>query len=103
MAAFGVRIAAGLAALAALCACASGPALDRSGYDARAAPDDARQKMLFETACGGCHGLDVVTGQQLSRSAWATTVDQMVGKGADLDPDQAAQVTDYLARHYGTG
>jgi hypothetical protein len=93
----------GFAGAAMLSACVPGPALDSSGYDVRAPADDAHQKALFETACGGCHGLDVVTGHQMSRTAWATTVDQMIGKGADLDPDQAAQVTDYLARHYGSG
>jgi hypothetical protein len=115
MAAFGVRTIVCCAAVAALGACTT--PLDRSGYDVRATPSagaaqpnpvlasvsDAQEKALFETSCGGCHGLDVVTGQQMSRTAWATTVDQMIDKGAALDPDQAAQVTDYLARHFGSG
>ncbi len=116
MADFGLRKIAGLGAAMLLASCVSNPsALDASGYSVRsvvpppaptpalAAVDDGHEKTLFETGCGGCHGLDVVTGQQMSRTAWATTVDQMVDRGAPLDQDQAAQVADYLARHYGAG
>ena len=64
---------------------------------------EGQQKALFESACGSCHDAAVATQQRMDRSGWEGTVAQMVGMGAPLDEQQAAQVADYLARHYGAG
>src|SRR6185312_3390653 len=112
----------GLTGAALLGACAAGPSatIRPTGYDyqrtavaetaapAAQAPTvtaaaDLQAKGLFEGACGSCHGLDVVTGQRKTPAGWSSTVSRMVDKGAALDQDQVTEVSDYLARHYGTG
>ena len=57
-------------------------------------------KETTEKMCSGCHGLEQVTSIRLSRSGWASTVDQMVGRGAIGTDDEIAEVTAYLAGHF---
>ena len=64
---------------------------------------EAPTKALFESTCGGCHDLATTTGQRKTHAEWASTVDRMVTRGAPLSEPQAAEITDYLARHYGAG
>jgi quinoprotein glucose dehydrogenase len=72
---------------------------------AKAAPaklPDAAAKALFEKKCGaGCHTLDVVTALRKNRQEWKITVDAMAARGATGTEAELAQVTDYLARHFG--
>lgn len=58
-------------------------------------------KAVFESVCSNCHELAIATDQRKSRADWADTVDKMIGHGAPLTSEQAAQVVDYLAKHYG--
>ena len=72
-----------------------------------AAPDhpdgDAQAKGLFENACGSCHDASLATQAKQTPAQWANTVATMVSRGATLDDQQAAEVSDYLARHYSGG
>ena len=63
--------------------------------------DDAQAKALFENACGSCHDAGVVAQMHQTSAQWANTVDVMVSRGAPLDPKEAAEISDYLAKHYG--
>jgi hypothetical protein len=51
--------------------------------------------------CASCHSLEVVTKKQATRDEWREEVKAMVDRGAALKPDEAAVVTDYLARNFG--
>ncbi len=62
---------------------------------------DAQAKALFENACGSCHDAGVVAQMHQTSAQWANTVDVMVSRGAPLDPKEAAEISDYLAKHYG--
>lgn len=62
-----------------------------------AKPDAAT---LMETACSTCHSLDVVTKQNRSKEDWRLLVQNMVAKGADLKPEQASAVAEYLGTKY---
>ena len=67
-------------------------------------PDsDAQAKGLFETACSNCHDTSLATQAKQTPTQWANTVNLMVSRGAPLDERQAAEVSDYLARHYSGG
>ena|SRR5689334_814991 len=57
-------------------------------------------KAVLESACTSCHGLDFITEHRKTRDGWAFTVSTMINRGADLDPDTAALVVDYLAKTY---
>ena len=66
-----------------------------------AAPDIAAGKALFHEVCTACHDQSMVTAQRKTREDWAVTVDTMIGRGASLTPEQAAQVVDYLNHSLG--
>ena len=67
-------------------------------------PDaDAQAKGLFENACSSCHDASLATQAKQTPAQWADTVATMVSRGAPLDDKQAAEVSDYLARHYSGG
>ena len=63
------------------------------------AQDDAARS-LFEQSCANCHALSLATSQGHSPAEWNDVVQQMIGYGAQLGPDQAREVTAYLADHY---
>jgi hypothetical protein len=58
-------------------------------------------KTLVEERCTRCHGLETVTGASKTKEEWQTTVERMVGKGANLDAEEQEIVIDYLAETYG--
>ncbi len=64
----------------------SGPALDG--------------KALLETACTACHSLGRVEAAHKDLNGWTATVNRMVGKGANLTPEQASAVALYLSQTY---
>jgi cytochrome c5 len=56
---------------------------------------------LVATVCTSCHGLDVVKKKQADKEEWRGVVKAMVDRGASLKPEEAAEVTEYLAKNYG--
>ncbi len=62
---------------------------------------DGRGKDSFVRACAGCHELDTATSSRFTQSGWQQTVDDMVGRGADLNESQAADVVAYLTKNFG--
>jgi mono/diheme cytochrome c family protein len=63
----------------------------------QAAPDP---KAVLEGACSSCHGVDFITEHRKTREDWDFTVKVMINRGAELDPDTAALLVDYLAKTY---
>jgi hypothetical protein len=57
-------------------------------------------KVVVESACTSCHGLDFIAEHRKSRADWDFTVRRMIDKGADLGVDEADLVADYLAKTY---
>ena len=83
---------------------ASAPAATTAPASMPDHPDsDAQAKGLFENACSSCHDASLATSAKQTPAQWANTVSTMVSRGAPLDDKQAAEVSDYLARHYGAG
>src|SRR5271165_1118128 len=39
-------------------------------------------RVVLERMCTSCHGLNVVTGQRMTKKGWASQVDDMVSRGA---------------------
>jgi cytochrome c5 len=78
----------------------SGGTLAQSAPTTKASNQDPPGKALFETVCSNCHELNVTTDQRKSRADWQATVDKMIAHGAPMTSDQAAQITDYLAKTY---
>ena len=63
--------------------------------------DDAAGKALVNGMCASCHGADLITNKQATRSEWKDIVDRMKGYGAALDEKQNATILDYLEKNQG--
>ena len=55
---------------------------------------------ILNDACTMCHGVDFIAEHRKDRDDWDFTVRRMIDKGADLNPDEAASLIDYLAKTY---
>jgi mono/diheme cytochrome c family protein len=61
---------------------------------------------VVEHHCHVCHSLDYprTNAPFLSRQGWETEVNKMIkAYGAEITPDDAKIIVDYLAANYGTG
>ncbi len=56
---------------------------------------------LVQERCTVCHTLSRVESQRLTAAEWGALVDQMIGRGAQLTPDEKTIVVNYLAANYG--
>jgi mono/diheme cytochrome c family protein len=59
---------------------------------------------LVSQQCQACHDLDnVLGGAGATREAWDGAIDQMVGYGMNVSPEQRAMILEYLATYLGPG
>jgi hypothetical protein len=56
---------------------------------------------ILNANCGGCHGLNRTTSAGKNKADWKDTVDRMMGKGADVKPEEVDVLLTYLAKYYG--
>jgi mono/diheme cytochrome c family protein len=64
------------------------------------APAALDGKSLLEERCTVCHGLGGVERAKKTEEEWKTTVERMVGKGAQLNEAEQELVIKYLAETY---
>jgi ribosomal protein L17 len=57
-------------------------------------------RSLVQDRCTACHSLDRIQNAHKSADEWKTTVERMMGKGAQLNLDEQQVVIDYLAKTY---
>jgi cytochrome c5 len=62
---------------------------------------EAAGKALVSGVCSSCHGADLITAKQASRTEWQGIVDRMKSYGMNLDEKQTNMLLDYLVKHYG--
>jgi cytochrome c5 len=67
---------------------------------AKEAPADLDGKALVEERCTKCHDLQRVISAKKSRDGWQSTVERMIGKGAELNDAEKAAVVDYTTEAY---
>jgi cytochrome c5 len=65
-----------------------------------AAPAALDGKSLVEERCTKCHDLGRVEKAKKTEEEWKTTVERMVGKGAELNQAEQEAVIKYLAETY---
>ncbi len=58
-------------------------------------------KDVVMRACVKCHNLKVITTKRASEEEWATSVDNMINRGAELSDDEADEVINYLSKNFG--
>jgi cytochrome c oxidase cbb3-type subunit 3 len=64
------------------------------------ATDDQQAQRLLTARCSVCHSTDLVLQQRLPRDRWEATVGKMVHWGAQLDKEEAALLTAFLATYF---
>ena len=67
------------------------------------ATDDRQAQRLLAARCAVCHSTDLIQQQRLPHDRWEATVDKMVHWGAQLDKEEAAMLTTYLATYFHPG
>jgi cytochrome c5 len=64
------------------------------------APPALDGQTLLEERCTRCHDLSRVEQARKTADEWRTTVERMVGKGANLTPQEQEALIQYLAETY---
>jgi hypothetical protein len=54
---------------------------------------------LVEAVCGSCHDIEMVAIGRRSEERWSLTIDEMVGYGLRVTPDDRALILRYLATY----
>lgn len=60
-------------------------------------------KEIVATACNQCHGLRMVATVRYGPVGWKEMVDNMVLRGAQVEPGDMQTVVDYLLKSFGPG
>ncbi len=58
-------------------------------------------KALIETNCTKCHELSKVIHARQTKISWQQTVENMVGRGAQVSDDDVPVIVEYLAANFG--
>lgn len=97
-------LAVGLALLVAITNVGQPPAFNPEAAAASApVPEeaDAAIGQMVLARCGGCHGLSTLTQHPQDAAGWTKTVNEMIGLGAQVAPQDEPALVAYLARHFG--
>ena len=79
----------------------SGIAASGTAIEARASESAALQ--LINQRCTTCHPVSqVLSAPRRSSLEWSSTVREMVGRGAELSPEEAKAVAEYLGKHFAS-
>jgi|WetSurMetagenome_2_1015567.scaffolds.fasta_scaffold413707_2 mono/diheme cytochrome c family protein len=61
---------------------------------------DGPGKVLVETQCASCHGLDQVVQHKDTKDGWSALVDYMVSRGMAATDEEAKTMVEYLAKTF---
>ncbi len=62
---------------------------------------EAKEKETFVKMCSNCHAIERVVKVKFSKKFWASTVDDMVSRGAEGTEEEVESVINYLSRYFG--
>jgi hypothetical protein len=60
-------------------------------------------KDTVESKCKRCHDLKKIVKQRQEPKWWAATLEKMVSKGLEIEPEEEAEVVKYLSKNFGVG
>jgi hypothetical protein len=61
---------------------------------------DGPGKLLVESQCSSCHGLEQVVAHRDTKDGWSSVVDYMVSRGMAATNEEVTIMVDYLAKNY---
>jgi hypothetical protein len=59
-------------------------------------------KATVEAKCKQCHDLKKIVTQHQDAKWWANTLDKMVQRGLEIEPEDQVQLVKYLSKNFGT-
>jgi cytochrome c5 len=68
---------------------------------AAAQPPKKDGEQIMNASCGACHDATVIQTSAKTEAEWQTTIDQMLERGALLDPEDRPALVTYLVRTHG--
>lgn len=57
---------------------------------------------LMQRSCVSCHDLTMITSKRKTPDEWATVLEVMATRGAEVTPDEMLVIEEYLSQHFGT-
>jgi hypothetical protein len=57
---------------------------------------------LIQRSCVSCHDIYMITSKRKTPDEWATILDVMATRGAEVTPDEMQVIEQYLAEHFST-
>jgi cytochrome c5 len=88
-----------LAVMILITACSSGAATSTTASSTSSTTLDGAS--LVQERCTVCHAISRVQSAKHTSAEWKTTVDRMIGHGAQLTAEEETAVINYLAANYG--
>ena len=83
------------------CGSSSSPSLEFvSDGTVSSAAESLDGKSLMQERCSSCHTTGRITSKSDSLEGWTTTVDRMIGKGAQLETEEREILIQYLVQTY---
>ena len=58
--------------------------------------EDARMIALITEKVGNCHAVNRVLNSTKTREGWSTTIDRMIGYGADINAEEKEEIINWL-------
>jgi hypothetical protein len=58
--------------------------------------EDARMEALISEKIEDCHMLNFILTQTKTAEEWSTTIDRMIGKGANINPEEKEMIINWL-------
>jgi hypothetical protein len=55
---------------------------------------------IIERSCVGCHDIYMITTKHKSREEWATTIELMAARGAEITPEEMQIIEEYLSQNF---
>ena len=55
---------------------------------------------LMQRSCVGCHDIYMITSKRKTPDEWATLLDVMANRGAEVTPDEMQIIAEYLSQHF---
>lgn len=55
---------------------------------------------IIERSCVGCHDIYMITTRHKTREEWATTIELMAARGAEITPEEMHILEQYLSQNY---
>ncbi len=68
------------------------PVAEEEGDD----DEDERMIALITEKVGNCHAVNRVLNSTKTREGWSTTIDRMIGYGADINPEEKEEIINWL-------